>query len=88
MAILAILAFVLRAFQMTFSTKAIFFSTTRGPKSNEEWRQNIPINLGLEHFHKLDLSVWSLKPSVWGRACISVNVRQTERKASELDPKY
>lgn len=63
MAILAILAFMLRAFQMTFSTNA-FFSAIRGPKTNKEWRQNIPINLGLGHFHKLDLSVWSLKPSV------------------------
>lgn len=76
---------MLRAFQMT-STNT-FFSATRGPKNNKEWRQNIPINLGLEHFHKLDLSVWSLKSSVWQTASVSVNVMQTEGNAAELDPK-
>lgn len=63
------------------------FPATRGPKKNKEWRHNIPVNLWLEHFHKVDLSVWSLKPPARGTACVSVNVTQAEGKASELDPK-
>lgn len=55
-----------------------FFSATRGPKNNKEWRQNIPINLGLEHFHKLDLSVWSLKSSVWQTALVLMLCRLKE----------
>lgn len=57
-----------------------FFPATRGHKNNKEWRHNIPINLGLEHFHKVDLSLWSWKPPGGGQhALVLMLCRLKER---------